>query len=429
MVTIREVSGIASGAALGYIHNNVRGAIKGAAAGYHFAKESGNSMPPAPNKDDSKRRRIEWNAGTSRNRSVGFLHHTPRSIGNSNYRKIGSNAAAVRTRKVKGIARKKKKRVIVSKKFARKVQKALEKEDLKGKYLKVTYARMAPPASQTSQAVIDFANVFAPLEYVDAADVMFNDAVAVENPTFADLDWENVWVRKDHVLNSSMQLEMKNMSQRTYTMKIYVAQPRGTPTDPAPNDAVADWATGLLVANANGGNPFGNTQTTLYSVPTDSPQFNQFWKVQCETVILQPGQSHTYVLQGPQDMIIDYSKLRIKNISAAPNWLVPFAKFTRNVFIVGYCDLVTSTLAGSGRFPSGGVGIGGVVFEKRMFYKLKCPDSAGFQYPGGVYPAGQAQQLDQKLPSRCIGFFPMGAIGTTEDVLEENPIQILNSVD
>lgn len=425
MVTARQIGGIASGAALGYINNNVRGAIKGAIAGYEVTK----SMPAIPG-HVGKKRKVEFISGGKRDRSARHysLDHTS-SGGSSGYRKIGSNAAAVKTRRVKGISKKKKKPVLVSKKFARKVQKALEKEDLKGKYLKVTYARMAPPASSTSQAVIDFANVFAPIEYVDAADIMFNDGVAVENPTFADLDWENVWARKDHVLNSSMQLEMKNMSQRTYTLKIYVAQPRGTATDPAPNDAVADWASGLIVAQGNGGNPLGNDRTTLYSAPTDSPQFNQFWKVQCETVVLLPGQSHTYKLQGPQDMVIDYSKLRIKNVSAAPNWLVPISKFTRNVFVAGYCDLVTSTLAGSGRFPTGGTGIGGVVFEKRMFYKLKCPDSAGFQYPAGAYPAGQAQQLDQKLPSKCIAFFPMGAIGTTEDILEENPIQIINSTD
>lgn len=419
MVTLREVTGTASGAALGFIHNNVRGAIKGAVAGYKVAQNI-NSMAPVP---VTKKRKIEYISGGKRERANRHIAYNPTgNRGNNSYRKVGSNASAVAvSKKVKGVKPKKKKAVVVSRKFAKKVQKALEKDDLKGKYLKVTYARLAPPASALSQSILDFANVFAPIEFVDAADIMFNDGVALENPTFADLDWENVWARKDHVLTSSMQLEMKNMSQRTYTLKVYVAQPRGTPTDAALNDAVADWASGLIVAQANGGNPLGNASSTLYSVPTDAPQFNQFWKVECETIILQPGQSHTYRLMGPQDFVIDYSKLRIKNVAAAPNWLVPFAKFSRNVFVVGHCDLVTSTLASSGRFPSGGAGTGGVVFEKRMFYKLKCPDSAGFQYAAGAYPAGQAQQLDQKVPSKCIAFFPLGAAGTTQDVLEENP--------
>lgn len=428
---MREVVGAISGATLGYIHDNVRGAIRGGIAGYKLSKNSRTDMAPIPNK---KRKTYHDTivVGTKKDRYLDQTDRMPRKRidyrGSSGYNKIGSNASAVLTKRKKGVSAKKRKKVIVSKKFERKVKKALEKEDLQGKYLKVTYARMPPPASATSQAVLDFANVFAPIEYADAADVLFNGRTPVEVPTFATVNWDNNYVRKDIIVNSSMQLEMKNMSQRTYTMKIYVAQPRQAPTDAAPNDAVADWASGLIVANVQGTNPVGNAQTTLYSAPTDAPQFNQFWKVQCETVVIQPGQSHTYKLQGPNDFVLDYTKMQMKNVAAPANWLLPYAKFTRNVFVVGYCDLVTSTLAGSGRFPSGGAGVGGVVFEKRMFYKLKVPESAGFTYPA-AFPPGTTQQLDKKIPTKVIQFFPGGAVGTTEDVMEENPLSVINPVD
>jgi len=427
---LREITGATSGAALGYIHGGTRGAIKGGMAGYKLSKNTRKDMAPVKRKrtftqsfvaPTRRRQAIKTAAVTGANRSS--------SGWGGSYRKVGSNASAVLTRKKKGVAFKKRKRVIVSKKFERKVKQALEKEDLQGKYLKVTYARMSPPGSQTTQSVIDFANVFAPIEYADAADILFNDRVPVENPTTATLNWDNYAVRKDTVINSSMQLEMKNMSQRTYTLKIYVAQPKQNPTDIAPNDAVADWASGLVVATGIGTNPLSNGHTTLYSAPTDCPQFNQFWKCQCETVVLQPGQSHTYKLQGPNDYVLDYNKLIMKNVVGGTTWMLPYAKFTRNVFIAGYCDLVTSTLAGSGRFPSGGAGVGGVVFEKRMFYKLKVPPSAGFQYPAGAFPPGTTQQLDQKLPTKVIQFFPLGAVGTAEDVLEENPLSSLNPID
>jgi len=425
---LREVTGAVSGATLGYIHDNVRGAIKGGIAGYNLSKNTRKDMAPI------KRKRADSIYAPTRRREPIKMGIVPGPRANSgggggSYRKVGSNASAVVTRTKKGVSAKKRKKVIVSKKFERKVKKALEKEDLQGKYLKVTYARMAPPPSQTSQSVLDFANVFAPVEYADAADVLFNDRTPVEVPIPANFNWDNFAIRKDIVINSSMQLEMKNMSQRTYTMKIYVAQPRGTPTDIAPNDAVADWASGLVIATSLGTNPVSNSQTTLYGAPTDSPQFNQFWKVQCETVVLQPGQSHTYKLQGPNDFVIDYNKLIMKNVAAGTTWMIPYAKFTRNVFVVGYCDLVTSTLAGSGRFPSTGAGVGGVVFEKRMFYRLKVPQSAGFQYPAGAFPPGTTQQLDQKLPTKVIQFFPLGAVGTTEDVIEENPLSVINPVD
>lgn len=430
MVTIRELAGGLSGGALGYITHGARGAIKGASAGYALAR---NKRKAEDDMAGNRKYVKTKHPYTKVNKlSKKYSLHRARNIsggGPHPYNKVGSNASAVKLKRKKGVEIKKRKRVRVSKLFEKKVKQALEAEDIEGTYLKVTYARMAAPASDTSQSVIDFANAFGPMEFVDAADVLFNDQVPVEAPTFPNNDWSNNWIRKDTVINSTMQLEMKNMSQRTYTLKIYTCQPKVVPTDAAPNDALADWSSGMIMSTAFGANPQSNSPSTLYCIPTDAPQFNRFWKAQCETVVLQPGQSHTYFLQGPNDYVLDYKKLQMKNIAAAPNWLIPYAKFTRNVFVVGHTDLVTSTLAGAGRFPSGGVGQGGIVFERRMFYKMKCPASAGFQYPTGVYPVGDTQQLDQKIPAKVIKFFPIGAAGTTEDVLEENPLSIINPAD
>jgi hypothetical protein len=67
--------------------------------------------------------------------------------------------------------------------------------------------------------------------------------------------------------------------------------------------------------------------------------------------------------------------------------------------------------------------------EKKLFYSIACPESAGFQYPA-AFPPNTSQQLTNKLPCKVIKIFPWaGAVGSTEDILEDNPIAIVNPVD
>ena len=429
-----ELAGFAGGT-LGYIHNNVPGAIKGYLLGKKLAQYS-DSMAPIKRKlsyQDPTPRGWKRRATTSAvYRGLGKSIHKgptyrPYRYRGGPYRSIGSNAAAVKNKRVKGVRHKKKKSLMITSKFKQKVHKALD-EEIKGKYLKVMYRRMTPPALQNSQQTMDEAQIFMPLHFADAADVLFNRATATEIPTVAGLDWTNTYIRKDRILNSWVTYEAKNMSQRTYTLKMYVVKPKAkTPTNVAPNDAFADWIVGLQVANAGGTNPLNNTPNTLYCIPQDSPQFDQFWKAECTTVVLQPGNSHTFFIQGPSDYVIDYSKYVNKSITGGPEYMAAWGPFTRNVFFVAYADLVTSTLAGSGRFISGGAGVGGIVFEKKEFFSMACPESAGFKYP--IVVAGMQQQLDNKLPCKVISVFPMGEVGAVQDILEENPITTVDPLD
>lgn len=431
-MTIRnEVAGIAGGT-LGYIVGNAPGAIRGYYLGKTLSKHS-NRMAPIPRKRRASNAsqfggpaNKRWSSTTSfkfkaKHRSKGG------GSGPGAYRNSGSNASAMYKRGPKGVAHKKRKQVKVSRKFKLKVHKALD-EEIRGKYLKVMYRRMAPPALQNSQQTLDDAQTFTPLDFADAADVLFNRAAALEVPTAVGLDWQNVYIRKDRILNSWCTHEAKNVSQRTYTLKMYVCKPRTkTPTNNQPDDAFADWVIGLQVANGAGTNPINNTPNTLYSVPTDSPQFAQLWKAECTTVVLQPGQSHTFFVQGPSDYVLDYSKYVNRSILGGPDYIAPWGPFTRNIFFVAYADLTTSTLAGSGRMISGGAGVGGIVFEKKLFFSMACPESAGFIYP--VVVAGLNQQLTNKLPCKVIANFSAGVVGVVQDILEENPIAPLDPLD
>lgn len=468
MTIADEVAGV-GGAALGYIHDNFRGAV----AGYQIAKDlsrwrrgrqvskvhvrrragraptstgltvknvqkfltKNNEDMQTPRRTPSKRKlsfssRRGSTASSRSSRSSLSSFGRGGSIAGSGgrYGSVGSNAAAVLVKRKRGVRNKKKRSVQVTSRFKQKVHKALD-EEIKGKYLKVMHRRIGPVATANTQQTFDDGIIFQPLDFADAADVLFNRAVAVETPTLANLEWTNVYIRKDRILNSWASYEMKNMSQRTYTLKMYLCKPKAkAPTNITPDDPFADWVVGLQIANGAGTNPAGNTPNTLYSMPTDSPQFNQFWKAECTTVVLQPGQSHTFRVQGPSNYVLDYTKYGNRSILGLPDYLAAWGPFSRSVFFVMYPDLITSDLAGSGRFVSTGAGPGGVVFEKKLFFAMACPASAGFQYPA-AFPASTSQQLTNKLPCKVIFVAPSGVVGAPQDMLEENPISSVNPID
>lgn len=430
-----QLAGLA-GAALGYIHRNTRGAIKGYYAGTKLSQYSRTGMSPLTPRSTPKKRKLSVSAGTARRWIAGEFGKAKPKNGtgsgksnyNRNYRSLGSNAAAVRVRRKKGVSFKKKKAVVVTSKFKQKVHKALD-EEIKGRYLKITYFRIAPPTLLNTQTYLDDGLIYQPLHFADAADILFNRAAAVESPTTALLDWQNVAIRKDRIIDSWVTYELKNMSQRTYTVKFYQCKPKSTgPTNAAPNDAFADWTVGLQTAVGAGTNPLSNTPSTLYSTPYDSPQFNQLWSAQCTTVLLSPGESHTFRVQGPNQYVLDYMKFWNKSIVSGGDYLAPWGNFTRSCFFVAYPDLVTSSVASVGRYPSGTTGGGGLIGEKKQYFKLACPASAGFQYPG-TFAGSTNQQLNNKLPCKVIATFSQALSGTTEDVLEDQPAVIINPLD
>lgn len=440
-MTYSQYIGPIAGATLGYITAGTKGAITG------FKLGQKHSMAPIPRRNTRSqhvvsKRTLRRKSSVASARSADFSMYSNRPSSNyssaaraprvpnpGGFTKRG-NASQLKRITSRKVIIKKRRPVKVSSKFRKKVKKAMEAESLYGKYLKVGYGRITPPTLADQQTVFDDGYLFSPLSFVDAADVLFNGRVAIETPTYAGIEWDNVYARKDTIVNSYATYEIKNMSQRTYTLKMFVCSPKHVPTEQSPNDPVADWATGLILAQNFGTNPANNDRFTLYSDPRDAPQFNQFWKCDFTKVVLAPGESFNHTVQGPNDMVVDWSKLVLKNIAAAPNWLASYAKFSRSVFFVANTDLLVTSLAATARYPSTGGSVGGLVFERKVHMSLKCPESSGFKFPAGAYPAGTVKQLDAKLPTKVIKvFYTLGAVGVTQDVLEENPITIFDPTD
>lgn len=450
-MTIYDYAGPVAGATLGYIMGNTRGAI----AGYKLARNFVKRMPatrrhsiagpyPTPSRSRrgstmsvssvgsnpfARRGSVASSSSTARRMSLGTRStvSVAGSTSASGYRGVRGNAAAVKKKRTKGVSWQRRKRVKVTRKFKKKVKEAMMEEHLQGTYLKVTYNRILAPGNFDQQAAVDMGVSFGNLQYNNAADVLFNGRTPAEFVGPLSNEWENPLIRKDIILNSWVSYELKNMSQRTWTVKGYVCKPKSVTTDESPNGALGDWTSGMVVEAGNGINPSSNTPNTLYSDPRDCAQFNQFWKCELTTIVLEPGQSHTMFVQGPNDFVLDYKKLYAKHhLSSTGVWQL-FGKYSRHVFFVGYCDLVTSESASAGRYPSTGVGSGGIVVERKEMYRLKCPESAGFKFAGtGV---GTSQQLDMKKPTKIIKIFGSAIVGAVQDVLEENPITVINPAD
>lgn len=331
-----------------------------------------------------------------------------------------SNASYAKRKRVKSIS-KKRKGAKVSNKFKKKVRASLD-DHLTGKYLKVHYNTFPAPGSFAQQSP-NYGNLFTPIRLMEAAGVLFNKDVPVEFPVQADINWTNTYIRKDFILNSWASFEVKNMSQRTYTITMYNCAPR---TKAATDDAFNTWANGVITAFGGMTNPLNNGTTTLFNDPRQDPSFNHMWKAEVTKIVLEPGQSHLFTVQGPSQMAVDWTKY-IDRVAAVQT-IRPIGLFSRSVFFTYYEDLVVTSGGQCGRIGSTGVGTGGLAVEYKEMFKMQCPISAGFTYPAVVVP-GATQQLDNKLPTRVIRIFPPVPTGTVQDVMEDNPITVIDPVD
>lgn len=437
-MTIKDFIGGASAASLGYITGNTKGAINWYRL-YH--EHSNRPMPPVrtpkrrtrvlppyfptPRSKSSLRpnplRRDSQSSYQRRLSALTSARVNFSTTNNNGYRGVTAGNASFVKKKKNGKMSKKRKPAKVSQKFRKKVRASLE-DHLTGKYLKVHWALMGPPSSFT-QSVFDFGFFFTPIRFIEAAGVMFNKDTPVEFPAQSDINWTNSYIRKDFIVNSYVTIELKNMSQRTYTITMYNCAPKTKGTSHAP---LTTWSQGLITATNNKTNPESNVTTTLFNDPRQDPTFNYAYKVETTKIVLQPGQTNLFTVQGPSQLSVDWSKMFERNASV--DSIRPFALWSRGVFFTYYEDLVNTANGQTGRIASTGVGIGGLSAEYKEFFTMQCPASAGFTYPAST-AAGVQQQLDNKIPTRIIKLFPPIISGNVEDVLEENPITVVNPVD
>lgn len=433
-MTFYESLGALSGGTLGYIVAGRRGLKYGSNYGRLKASEKfTNRMVPIPN---ARKRKNSVSAGNKRRVSnvkkrkfthkASIIKNRSTRSGVDGYRGLGGNPDAVykkRNRAVKQVRRSTPK---VSRQFKAKVTKALM-GTVYGEYTKSSVAKLGPLAAADTQNTFNAGYVFQPIDFLDAADILFDQGVPIFTPTLATVKWTNSFARKDVVVDTFASYEMKNFSQRSYTIKMYNCAPKGVIQNEITSDALDQWKQGLSMANSNGCNPQNNTFNELFLDPRQNAEFNAHWSSEVTEIVLSPGATYTFRVPGPKGIEIDFTKLITLPVVGVAV-ILPYSKFTRSVFFVYYPDIVTTTLSGVGRYPSTGAGTGGLGYERKVMYKIRCPSDAGFKYPAAP-PAGSSQQLNLRIPVRVNKYFGSGVAGQVQDVFEENPITQVDPID
>lgn len=350
--------------------------------------------------------------------------------------------------KGKSTAFRKKKKVKLPKGFKSKVEKALEPKQINGTWRQISFDIMKQNIFTTNQQAVgglgtfvanDFSNwCFDSEDFLHMASVLWN-AKADSQTT---RPWTNVNNLGHNILtgtvgigegripgrsrapmtlkllikNSSETYKLKNNTQRTIVMKIFLLAPKQIGTKnfaqtEQPNSEEADagtssnnyigdppslWAAALSSQNVQNVNVLAATVNTLYNNPLSCPVFNQTYKSDVTTVVLEPGQVYDYFIQGPQNLNLDFNKHFTSG--NGKGIYMGIRKHMRFPMVTAYLDTITD---GNfvGHYPSTGAAQLklGVCIERIMKAHIAMPDTVGtYLNVGGALPGAGFVELNMR---------------------------------
>lgn len=270
---------------------------------------------------------------------------------------------------------------------------------------------------------------FDPLRVMDLASVAFNKkAGSSRNVAFADAGNFDVTTAcpKIHVKKSWVTFQIKNNTERTYYLKLYVIAPKKSQ---GTLDFYTQWSQSFTDENnrfVNISNPV-RTARTLDTSPFLNEAMRTNFQFSVVDVTLEPGQAFDYVLPGPQDFVYDYGKYFVK---AAYEGL---QKMMRTVFVTGQLDMqinygasaaaTSSIRSGQPAYNSNGTAVGGLSVEYREFYDITMPEIAG----GTTKAVGAVTQLQLRQDVKVFNDYFTTAVNANDLRIDaENPNYNLN---
>lgn len=282
---------------------------------------------------------------------------------------------------------KKKKIVKVSGPLRAKINKVLEGKKYSGYYQVTMYGSLKLPAvneqlPQTLNDPLHTATVFSSFsvkEFLHEVSVLWNekvDSAANRNVTEGSIGVSarpgnefnlppdavsNLAVMaKFTVLNSYERYYMKNNSERTVEIQIYVCTPKkpmfenaaefdeaGVPRGAVPyygSDPVKMWDEALQVEYKVGGNIANHDEKQLHTSPLGHKVFTDLYTTEITNLVLEPGQDYRWVLPGPKMLEIDTAKCYAL---ATNSILQSVQKFSKCVMFVTKQDLTGQGASGS----------------------------------------------------------------------------------
>lgn len=335
-------------------------------------------------------------------------------------------------RGAKRVAYKQKPYLKVNKKFAKKVKIALEKEAIRGSWYSVYQDTINYPAFINAQGsnylghqlfTTEQGLYFSPNQVLNAASVLWNQKTPIVNPIVTDsgnFSYSNVVI---NVINSWVDFELKNNGQRTVKLIFYDFALKG-PANVNVATAIVDpfntWNNCLTEENLASINIGNATSGTLYQKPTMCKSFNNIFKTMSWEVILEPGQTYNYRLQGPQNYKYDFAKFS-PNTGDFQNQ----QKMCRWVLVNVILDLVTNTVAAaSSRSPNSASTIYQTIsVEAKVNFKLSMPEQVGFTYPSST-ATGLQQTLGARHEAKAFYIASGAGTGVVRRFDEEQPVSV-----
>lgn len=380
---------------------------------------------------------------------------------------VGSSRAVVVKKKLKTGRRKKV--IKVSKELREKINKVVEGGKVRGTYQAVMYGTlMLPTANQQRPQVLGdpltLAGVFSSfsaLEFLHCASVLWagkadsaalrtvtTNSIGVTDITGTDVNLPSGSVSsractaKFTVIDSFERYYMKNMSDRTVEIEMYICTPKkaifenqlSTNTagvnlsaqPSASSNFLEQWTNGCFAANKGGKNLNNITPQQLYTTPNMYAGFNSVFTTEKIYIKLEPGQDYVYKLQGPKMLDLDFSKFYDPPYASTEAVIVSVRKFSRCVGFNVKQDLVAQGAAGSataGRYIIATDSSPNVISVERLVNcSLSCPESVGMRVDGVALAATANVQL-QNTNKRPVFFhttYTTAGVGQIRRVDEQN---------
>lgn len=411
MTSWKDYGGRAAATTLGYVGGNIPGAIAGYKAYRAFEKfNQRNEMPykrkrSSPLKGNSKRRRMmKAYSKVKSQRGAGVMAKkvsTP-----------GLYSAGIARYKAKNVRVRRKRIPAISRKFRRKVLKAVEAPSSKG-YFRINYDGGFIQQNQIAafrqhywtglNGVPDGNYYFTVDQFVNAASILWNGAhynsTTFHQPNFANR-FADSWNMKLNIISSSHKFVLTNTALRTLYITVYEVKPKrkesfnygaqanmwtfngaiysSTAVTNGQEIRISNtmWDEALVQDNAT--NSISLDNGTVYaalpaSVRGVSPQQSNAFKLKWTTgtlkrIVLEPGQETTVYVAGPGNTVIDLEKYHSDNVYYN---LDP--KFSRSILFTAHYDQVRGATSGAGRLLSNTIEAG-LAISSEFQCKLACPD-------------------------------------------------------
>lgn len=252
---------------------------------------------------------------------------------------------------------------------------------------------------------------FSPLKILNAASILFNQKavnedwtltagnfslvtpVATATPQVGSTSFPLAGAMNVYVHNSYVHWRIKNISQRSYRIKIYHCVSKLKFQDVSPLTCLKNVAANILddatnraswIGLANGASgPTGLITHPMFE-PKKYPPFATAWKYDCTEINLKPGEEMVHTIQGPKNYNLDYTKLNPDGTTEIGSF---FKDTTKCCMVSVELDAAWMT---DGAFNDAGQWFNRttpqavnrlqnpISIEVDEIYKLSCPKNTGF---------------------------------------------------